>query len=129
MNIFNRIDLTCVVKTFTRTTMLKFRNLRNGINSFLNEINKKPDRLLGPYGTWGEANNAAIGYKTDLEVFDGRADRIRDGKEEPPMDVPALLAAISMASPARVLDFGGGTAFGYLCASRFVADKISNWRW
>ena len=69
------------------------------------------------YGTWGEANNAAIGYKTELEVFDRRADKFRDGKEEPPMDVPALLAAISMASPARVLDFGGGTAFGYLCAS------------
>ena len=46
--------------------------------------------------------------------------------KRPPMDVPALLAAISMAS---LLSFGiwRRDRFWLLCASRFVADKISDW--
>lgn len=96
-------------------------------SSFLNILREESsrDRLSEAYPSWEEAAEVAIGYKTNIEIYGAQAERIRRGQEGAPIDVAALIAALALRSPARVLDYGGGTAVAYLQLLRTAPDLIA----
>jgi putative methyltransferase (TIGR04325 family) len=86
------------------------------------------DPFSHDYGSWEAAAAASQGYSTDLQIYGAQAERVRQG-EESPMDFFTALAGVLLAGEtARVLDFGGGVALGYLRLMRAAPERIEWWR-